>query len=137
MIILTSITDPLIIKKMLRIDDIYKGIFGINQLPCKFIPCTKKWTWSLVFNNQQLLGLLMYSNYLSHVYFHGAMFKKYRNHKTKYYLQEALNKIPGTKYYTVFKTTVHKTNNIALKLISSLDFKETMFDGEYYHFSEV
>jgi len=123
MITLEPINDPIIIKRILMIDDLYKNI--VLEDFETWLPDLFHTEFYIIYREELPFGIFMVERFCSNgILFHGGVFKHQRGKDTPKALREIINickEIYGPK---VFVTTISVDNLIVKKLLKTVGFKE-------------
>lgn len=132
MIQLIKTTDKEELKELLKIDDIYKGIYP--QLLTNFSPNWDTCSWFKVIEGENIIGIFAIQDFVTNcLIFHGGLYKKYRGSNTPRILKQCLSIVKQQVPTVAFITTVLEHNKAALKLLnlSGFCYKTTIYTNTY------
>lgn len=116
---LVPIQDTEILLKLLKKDDIYKTLCNTNDITkVSFDFHTQH--WMLVIEEQQLLGLMIFSPFTYRLMnFHFGLYKDFRSMNTVFIIRQCLEKAASDKDI-IFMTTISDTNKKAMNVANKL-----------------
>ena|ERR1700733_4060007 len=144
MITIHKINDPLYVKELLQRDSLYQDIWPTITDLTLMVPDMQSIAWFEVTKYYATIGILFIKEHTDNcVYFHGGMFKEYRNINTVNILKDCLTQLHILLPGYVFATTINSKNIPAINLIKKIGcvhqgtIKNGYKTGDLMIFSEV